>query len=989
MALRKYAIIPYINTVFIYFLGSDILERRFPISILAGLGVVLIVALIGVVTLFASSVIGRTVLDQFKVQQLQISTSVAQQTEAYFNSLTFEIISLASSPEIQGIGTSQTPQAIAAIEANIERAERQNTINSVTRYDFRGRPRYAWPSQYNDLIEQGEAYPFAIPPELLELTAEGGVIELPTQIYRVVRAGQARPDYLLITPVEARTGNTEYLVYELDLENIFSQDLSLDGFVDSESGQLWVLDNEGTLLYQARTEGETISDVREAFPATILQNILAGGDSVSRTYSPSGTERIAAIAPVQVGGYSFILMLSQDTDEASNLVAGDIQLISVMAIVTSILIAILVFFGVRRLVRETSRRRAEASAQRTARALLEVSRALNSSLDLQTVLDRILSELQKLIPFYSASILLLNDRGLLEVATHRGDDAEAHAQTTFLATEARAAREVIARGHPVIIQNTANDERWTPLPGSDIQSWMGLPLRVFERSVGVLNVNGRTIDAFTAQDVELAEAFSDQASVALQNARLHDMEVKRIEQELTVARGIQTSLLPTEPPNLPELEIAFTSLPARQVSGDYFQILPLPDRQLGIFIGDVSGKGMPAALIMAVITTALRDEINRHRYPGQLLNALNERLLDRLLQNQMNSALIAALFDPNSYEFTIANAGMVQPYVRDEDGVWDFVDVGGYPLGSSQQTHYTTKSLQLQPGRAMVLFSDGIVEAMNRRGEFFGFERLEHLLNKIADDANAEGILKEIVEAVDKHLDKEVAQDDITVMVLRPLQVERPALSATPGSRLSNSPDFPNGKELLDEDDSRTLIAEGEPAKKPSIFHHLDFSTGTENYSMPRQNVELFLPSTLGFEKVARNAAEAIAREMGFTEDRIDDLKTAVAEACMNAIEHGNLQDRSSAVTVLLSAAPGHLQIRVEDRGRQSIPDPLPAPGTSAPDRGWGLFFIQSLMDEVEITRLPEGGNLVKMTIYLGKTEGEPSESEPTSDASEWVDEAD
>ncbi|MBI5930792.1 MAG: SpoIIE family protein phosphatase [Chloroflexi bacterium] len=965
------------------------MERRFPIVAAAGLALLLIVALIGVVTLFASDVIGRTVLDQFKVQQLQIGTSVAQQTEAYFNSLSFEIISLASSPEIQGIGASQTPQAIAAIEANIERANRQSSVQSVTRFDFRGRPRYAWPAQFNDIIEQGEEYPFTIPPELIEQTTEGGIIDLPTQVYRVTRAGQARPDYLLITPVEARTGNTEYLVYELDLEDIFSQGLNLNSFVDSKSGQLWILDNDTTLLYQARVEGETITDVRDAFPSSTLQSILTTGETVSRTYKASDAERIAAIAPVQVSGYSFILMLSQDTAEASHLVAGDIQLISGLAIGTSLLILILAIFGVSRLVRETSSRRAEASAQRTARSLLEVSRALNSSLDLQTVLDRILSELQKLIPFYSASILLLNERGLLEVATHRGDDAEAHAQTTFLATEARAAREVIARGHPVIIQDTNNDERWTPLPGSDIKSWMGLPLRVFERSVGVLNVNAQDMNAFTTQDVELAETFSDQASVALQNARLHDMEVKRIEQELAVARGIQTSLLPTEPPKLPELEIAFTSLPARQVSGDYFQIVPLTDRQLGIFIGDVSGKGMPAALIMAVITTALRDEINRHRYPGELLSALNDRLLDRLLQNQMNSALIAAVFDPISHELTIANAGMVQPYLRADDGTWDFVDVGGYPLGSTQEAHYTTKSLQFNAGNVMVLFSDGIVEAMDRRGEFFGFERLEQLLEKIAQTTDAESILKEIVEAVDKHLDEEVAQDDITVMVLRALQVEQQPTPVGVESRLSTRAESSNGKDSLDEDDPHALIAEDEPAKIPSIFHHLDLSTGTENYSMPRQNVELFLPSTLGFEKVARNAAEALAREMGFSEDRIDDLKTAVAEACMNAIEHGNMQDRSSAVTVLLSAAPGHLQIRVEDRGRQSIPDPLPAPGTSAPDRGWGLFFIQSLMDEVEITRLPEGGNLVKMTIYLGQNEGDMSESEPTSDASEWVDEAD
>lgn len=961
------------------------MERRFPIFLAAGLGVLLIVALIGVVTLFASDVIGRTVLDQFRVQQLQIGTSVAQQTEAYFNSLRFEIISLGSLPEIQGVATSQTPQAIEAIQANIERAERQDTVLSVTRFDFRGRPRYAWPTALNEIIEAEGEYPFAIPPELIEQTTEGGVVELPTQIYRVQRAGQARPAYLLITPVEARTGNSEYLVYELDLEAVFRQELDLDSFVDSDSGQLWVLDNDASLLYQARSEGETISTVREAFPATILQGILSSNESVSRTYEGEGEERIAAIAPVEAGGYPFILMISQDSAEASNIVADDIQLISFMAIGAVVLISGLSFFVVRRLVRETSRRRAESSAQRTARALLEVSRALNSSLDLETVLGRILLELQKLIPYYSASILLLNERGLLEVAAHQGEDSESHAQTTFLATEARAAREVIARGHPVIIQDTDNDERWTPLPGSDIQSWMGLPLRVFERSVGVLNVNGQNKNTFSTQDVELAETFSDQASVALQNARLHDMEVKRIEQELTIAQSIQNSLLPTEAPKTPELEIAFNSVPARQVSGDYFQVLPLTDRQMGIFVGDVSGKGMPAALIMAVITTALRDEVNRHRHPGELLSALNERLLDRLLQNQMNSALIAAVFDPFSYELTIANAGMVQPYLRTE-GQWDFVDVGGYPLGSSQEARYATKTVKLDPGTAMILFSDGIVESMDRKGEFFGFERLELLLGGIDKDASAQEMLKQIVDAVNTHLGEEVPQDDITVMVLKPLQVESAQPMTLMGMAVAG--DIPHRREPAN-GDRPSAMADDESVKIPSIFPHLNLLTGTENYSMPRQNVELFLPSTLGFEKVARNAAEALAREMGFSDDRIDDLKTAVAEACMNAIEHGNQQDRSAAVTVLLSAAPGHLQIRVEDRGRQSIPDPLPAPGTSAPDRGWGLFFIQSLMDEVEITRLPEGGNLVKMTIYLGQNEGDMDESEPTSDASEWVDEAD
>ncbi len=149
----------------------------------------------------------------------------------------------------------------------------------------------------------------------------------------------------------------------------------------------------------------------------------------------------------------------------------------------------------------------------------------------------------------------------------------------------------------------------------------------------------------------------------------------------------------------------------------------------------------------------------------------------------------------------------------------------------------------------------------------------------------------------------------------------------------------------------------------------------TNNMNAEPELVELHLPSVLGYEKVARSAAEAIALRMEFTSDRIEDLKTAVAEACMNAIEHGNNLERSTAVTVLLSAAPSYLEVLVADTGQQEVPDPLPEPGVGDM-RGWGLFFIQQLMDEVEITRLPQGGNQVRMVIYLTPPDADAAEQE-------------
>jgi serine/threonine-protein kinase RsbW len=141
------------------------------------------------------------------------------------------------------------------------------------------------------------------------------------------------------------------------------------------------------------------------------------------------------------------------------------------------------------------------------------------------------------------------------------------------------------------------------------------------------------------------------------------------------------------------------------------------------------------------------------------------------------------------------------------------------------------------------------------------------------------------------------------------------------------------------------------------------------------KRVEIFLPSILGYEKVARNAAAAVAEEMGFSEDRIEDLKTAVAEACMNAIEHGNHEDKRTSVTVFLTAQPYQLEVKVADQGLTPIPDTFPKPNRTDP-RGWGMFFITQLVDELEISRLPEGGNQVRMVIYLTPPSGADTETE-------------
>ncbi len=142
--------------------------------------------------------------------------------------------------------------------------------------------------------------------------------------------------------------------------------------------------------------------------------------------------------------------------------------------------------------------------------------------------------------------------------------------------------------------------------------------------------------------------------------------------------------------------------------------------------------------------------------------------------------------------------------------------------------------------------------------------------------------------------------------------------------------------------------------------------------------IKLYLPSVLGYEKIARGAAEAVAQELDFQPARIEDLKTAVAEACMNAIEHGNALERATMVSVLINPDPDKIEVRVADVGRQPVPDTLPDPG-SGDLRGWGFFFIKRLVDEMEITQLPDGGNQVRMVIYLTP----PAQAAETAQAAE------
>jgi serine phosphatase RsbU (regulator of sigma subunit) len=250
--------------------------------------------------------------------------------------------------------------------------------------------------------------------------------------------------------------------------------------------------------------------------------------------------------------------------------------------------------------------------------------------------------------------------------------------------------------------------------------------------IGLLNLGGRLSERdYTADDRKLLEDLAGHAAPAVRVAQLvreQEAEIRsreRIDQELRVAQLIQQQFLPKELPKLPGWHVAAYYQPAREVGGDFYDFLPLADGRVGIVVGDVTDKGVPAALVMASTHAVLRSEAHRLIDPGAVLARANELLAEEMPPNMFVTCLYAVL-DPVTGHVQFANAGHNLPYVRTAEGVVE-LRARGMPLGLMPGMDYEESSYTLAPGESMLLHSDGLAEAHNPARQMFGFDRLMRL----------------------------------------------------------------------------------------------------------------------------------------------------------------------------------------------------------------------------------------------------------------------
>jgi sigma-B regulation protein RsbU (phosphoserine phosphatase) len=411
---------------------------------------------------------------------------------------------------------------------------------------------------------------------------------------------------------------------------------------------------------------------------------------------------------------------------------------------------------------------AEQAARRTADTLREVARVLSSTFDVNEILSLILEQLRTVVAYDSASILLAEGE-VLRAAAHRGlFDSTKLDRKGFEVRGSSAASRVMETRLPLRIDDTLRSPYWIEvLARQSIRSWLGVPLIAKGQALGVLNIDAHTPSHFTDRDMEVAFTFANQAAVALENARLYQESVTRVEREMEIAREIQSNLFPRHLPQIEGMTIAARALPARETGGDFYDVVPLGEARLGLIIGDASGKSIPGAMLMAVARSTARSEARDHELPETVMRETNG-LIAADVPPRSFVALSYATLDLETRTLALSNAGQLSPLRRKRDGTVEYFDVPGpvLPLGILPDTPYAALEVQLEAGDLVVFYTDGIVEAHNARQELFGFERLEAFLRthgELAPSAFINAILTEV-----ETFSHGVAQhDDMTLLVFR------------------------------------------------------------------------------------------------------------------------------------------------------------------------------------------------------------------------------
>ena len=329
---------------------------------------------------------------------------------------------------------------------------------------------------------------------------------------------------------------------------------------------------------------------------------------------------------------------------------------------------------------------------------------------------------------------------------------------------------MIAHKKPLLINDLASDDRISIGSGEEIpfHSLLSVPLCLKGKMIGSLNLfNKRTGEGFTDADKRLLTIIAAQSAHVIENARLSGEEkiLQLMKEEMRLAYKIQIDLLPSMPPEIEGYDIAGKSIPAKTVGGDYFDFIEINPSCMCICLGDVSGKGIPAALLMSNLQAILRGQALQDLSPQSCIKKSN-LLLFKSTDMDKFATLFYGVLNTETHEFRYCNAGHNYPFLFRANGETIRLDVGGLVLGALEDFSFEQSAVQFLPGDLLVIFSDGITEATNGDDEMFGEEFLERFIVENRDK-KAAVIIEAILNAVRDYADVSSQTDDMTLVVVK------------------------------------------------------------------------------------------------------------------------------------------------------------------------------------------------------------------------------
>jgi serine phosphatase RsbU (regulator of sigma subunit) len=409
-----------------------------------------------------------------------------------------------------------------------------------------------------------------------------------------------------------------------------------------------------------------------------------------------------------------------------------------------------------------------AMAQQRLRAVLEISNAVQTHLDMDKLLNEILDRLFGVFPQADRGFILLKDDESEELVS-RAARQRGREQPEAIAVSRSIVRKAMDDRVAILSADAMGDQRFSmaqSVLNFRIRSMMCAPIIAHDEALGIIHLDTTRQDRqFTLDDLDLLAAVTNQTAFAIANARLHRKLLlqERTERDLHLARQVQQSFLPRRFPEVAGMQFCASYKAALEVGGDFYDFIPLASGRLAIVVGDVAGKGIPAALLMARMSSAVREFALTEEKPRRVVARVNERLAAMDAEGSFIT-LIFALLDPRSRALQMVNAGHPPPLLRKgaTGRVSEIQSCTNFPVGVMPGAEFEAESFRIEPGDFVCLYSDGITEAMNSQKDAYGDARLKSVAALPA--ASAAEWMENILKDVHAYVGGAYQSDDLTLV---------------------------------------------------------------------------------------------------------------------------------------------------------------------------------------------------------------------------------